>query len=238
MTSPEPRLLDGRSFAAQRALMVERQIAARGVGDARVLAAMGKVPRDAFLPDARRDLAYEDGPVPIPGGQTMSQPYIVALMAEALRLQGGDNVLEIGTGSGYAAAVLAEIAGRVTTVERIATLADTATAKLAELGYGNVDVRLADGTRGWPQAAPYDAIAVAAGGPQVPETLKAQLKIGGRLVMPVGADLEAQDLVCLTRRGEADYQRDRLGHVRFVPLIGAEGWPSPEAADRSARDER
>ena len=238
MTSPASDLppLSGRSFAVLRELMVERQIAARGVHDPRVLAAMRKVPREAFLPEPMRDLAYEDAPVPIAAEQTMSQPYIVALMVEALLLQGGDNVLEIGAGSGYAAAVLAEIAGHVTTVERIAALADAAAARLAALGYGDVDVHCGDGTRGWPAAAPYDAIVVAAGGPQVPESLKAQLKIGGRLVMPVGADQHAQQLVRLTRLGEADFKREHLGDVRFVPLLGAEGWHQPEPAGRTARD--
>jgi len=238
MTSPASDLppLSGRSFAVLRELMVERQIAARGVHDPRVLAAMRKVPREAFLPEPMRDLAYEDAPVPIAAEQTMSQPYIVALMAQALLLQGGDNVLEIGAGSGYAAAVLGEIAGHVTTVERIAALADAAAAKLAALGYGDVDVHRGDGTRGWPAAAPYDAIVVAAGGPQVPESLKAQLKIGGRLVMPVGADQHAQQLVRLTRLGSADFKREHLGDVRFVPLLGAEGWQQPEPAGRTARD--
>lgn len=238
MTSPASDLppLSGRSFAVLRELMVERQIAARGVHDPRVLAAMRKVPREAFLPEPMRDLAYEDAPVPIAAEQTMSQPYIVALMVEALLLQGGDNVLEIGAGSGYAAAVLGEIAGHVTTVERIAGLADAAAAKLAALGYGDVDVHRGDGTRGWPAAAPYDAIVVAAGGPQVPESLKAQLKIGGRLVMPVGADQHAQQLVRLTRLGEADFKWEHLGDVRFVPLLGAEGWQQPEPAGRTARD--
>ena len=238
MTSPASDLppLSGRSFAVLRELMVERQIAARGVHDPRVLAAMRKVPREAFLPEPMRDLAYEDAPVPIAAEQTMSQPYIVALRVEALLLQGSDNVLEIGAGSGYAAAVLGEIAGHVTTVERIAGLADAAAAKLAALGYGDVDVHRGDGTRGWPAAAPYDAIVVAAGGPQVPESLKAQLKIGGRLVMPVGADQHAQQLVRLTRLGEADFTREHLGDVRFVPLLGAEGWQQPEPAGRTARD--
>ena len=239
MTSPasgSPPPLNGRSFAVLRELMVERQIVARGVHDPRVLAAMRKVPREAFLPEPMRDLAYEDAPVPIAGEQTMSQPYIVALMAEALLLQGGDNVLEIGAGSGYAAAVLGEIAGRVTTVERIAALAEAAAARLAELGYRNVDVHQGDGSRGWPQAAPYDAIVVAAAGPQVPDSLKAQLKIGGRLVMPVGADQHAQQLVRLTRLGEADFKCDHFGDVRFVPLLGAEGWQRVEPANKTARD--
>jgi protein-L-isoaspartate(D-aspartate) O-methyltransferase len=231
---------DSRSFAALRDQMVERQVAARGVRDALVLAAMRKVPREAFLPAAIRDVAYEDAPVPIEGEQTMSQPYIVGVMTEALGLKGGENVLEIGAGSGYAAAVLAEIAGKVTTVERIAALADRAAAALAEQGYGNVEVVQGDGSRGWPAAAPYDAIAVAAAGPQVPDSLKSQLKIGGRLVMPVGADQHSQELVRVIRVGEADYQYEHLGDVRFVPLLGAEGWnaPEPKASKRRTKRER
>jgi protein-L-isoaspartate(D-aspartate) O-methyltransferase len=235
MASPDsndPPPPDSGSFAVLRDQMVARQVAARGVRDPLVLAAMRKVPREAFLPGKMRDLAYEDAPVPIAGEQTMSQPYIVALMAEALRLEGGENVLEIGAGSGYAAAVLAEIAGHVTTIERIAVLADAAAAKLAELGYGNVEVHQGDGTRGWPERAPYDAIVVAAGGPQVPESLKAQLAIGGRLVMPVGADQCGQELVRVTRVGDQDYRREHIGDVRFVPLLGAEGWQPPEPAAR------
>jgi len=223
--SPQPA---SRSFAALREQMVDRQVAGRGVRDARVLAAMRKVPREAFLPARMRDFAYDDAPVPLPDDQTMSQPYIVGLMTEALRLHGGENVLEIGAGSGYAAAVLAEIAGRVTTIERIAALAERAAAKLAELGYRHVQVHHGDGSRGWPDQAPYDAIVVAAGGPQVPDSLKRQLAIGGRLVMPIGADQRNQQLVRVTRTGEADYQTEPLGDVRFVPLLGAEGWDAPE----------
>jgi protein-L-isoaspartate(D-aspartate) O-methyltransferase len=217
-----------RDCAALREQMVERQVAGRGVRDARVLAAMRKVPREAFLPARMRDVAYHDAPVPLSDEQTMSQPYIVGLMTEALRLHGGENVLEIGAGSGYAAAVLAEIAGRVTTIERIAALAERAAAKLAELGYRHVHVHPGDGSRGWPDQAPYDAIVVAAGGPQVPDSLKRQLAIGGRLVMPIGADQSNQRLVRVTRTREADYQTEPLRHVRFVPLLGAEGWAVPE----------
>ena len=153
--------------------MVENQIAVRGVRSEAVLGAMRKVPREIFLPERLREFAYEDAPLPIAAGQTISQPYIVALMTEALALEGGEKVLEIGTGSGYAAAVLAEIAAEVHTVERIGQLADTAASTLKALGYRNVHVVHADGTLGWPAAAPYDAIIVAAGGPEVPESLKA-----------------------------------------------------------------
>src|SRR5450755_1250143 len=194
-----------KSFERQRERMVARDIAARGVRDALVLAAMRKVPRELFLPGKLREFAYEDSPLPIAGEQTISQPYIVALMAEALLLEGGEKVLEIGTGSGYAAAVLAEIAAEVYTVERIGQLAEKAAAALAEQGYDNVHVLHGDGTRGWPDHAPYDAIVVAAGGPKIPESLRAQLKIGGRLVIPVGSSARAQELVRVTRVSEDNY---------------------------------
>jgi protein-L-isoaspartate(D-aspartate) O-methyltransferase len=168
------------NFALLRERMAERQVANRGVRSQHVLHAMRTVPREAFLPESMREFAYEDSPLPIAEGQTISQPYIVALMAEALQLTGGEEVLEIGTGSGYAAAVLSRIARNVYTVERIGQLAEKAAAVLADLGYANVHVMHGDGTRGWPDHAPYDAIVVAAGGPEVPESLKAQLKIGGQ----------------------------------------------------------
>jgi protein-L-isoaspartate(D-aspartate) O-methyltransferase len=212
------------SFALLRARMVEQHIAGRGVKDELVLQAMGKVPRELFLPKTLREFAYEDSPLPIEGEQTISQPYIVAFMAEASMIKGGDKVLEIGTGSGYAAAVLSEIAAEVYTVERLGQLADKAAATLAELGYNNVHVLHGDGTRGWPQHAPYDAIVVAAGGPQVPESLKEQLKIGGRLVIPIGADQRAQELVRLTKVSADQYRSEDIADVRFVPLIGEEGW--------------
>ena len=180
------------SCASLRASMVEQYIAARGVKDERVLEAMRQVPRELFLPKNLREFAYEDSPLPIAGEQTISQPYIVAFMAEALMLKGDEKVLEIGAGSGYAAAVLSEIADEVFTVERLGPLADKASATLAELGYDNVHVLHGDGTKGWLEHAPYDAIVVAAGGPQVPESLKEQLKIGGRLVIPVGTDQRTQ----------------------------------------------
>jgi protein-L-isoaspartate(D-aspartate) O-methyltransferase len=204
--------------------MVERNIAARGVRDDLVLGAMGKVPRELFLPERLREFAYEDSPLPIAGEQTISQPYIVAFMAEALMLKGGEKILEIGAGSGYAAAVFSEIAGNVYTVERLGQLADKAAATLADLGYDNVHVLHGDGTRGWPEYAPYDAIVVAAGGPQVPESLKEQLKIGGRLVIPVGADQRSQELVRVTRVSKSEYRSEDIADVRFVPLIGEEGW--------------
>jgi protein-L-isoaspartate(D-aspartate) O-methyltransferase len=170
-----------------------------------------------------QEFAYEDTPLSIADGQTISQPYIVALTVEALGLRGGERVLEIGTGSGYAAAILARIAGQVHTVERLETLAGSAGATLARLGFDNVNVLCADGTLGWPEHAPYDAIAVAAGGPDVPPALLSQLAIGGRLVIPVGPEDE-QMLVRVTREGEADFRREDLTQVKFVPLIGAQGW--------------
>jgi protein-L-isoaspartate(D-aspartate) O-methyltransferase len=219
--------------------MVMRQVEARGIRAPRVLATMRAVPREAFLADAFAEFAYEDAPLPIDEEQTISQPYIVALMTEALGLAGGERVLEIGTGSGYAAAVLAEIAGEVFTVERIAALAQKASSALARLGYANVHVREGDGSLGWAEHAPYDAIVVAAGGPDVPEALKAQLRIGGRLVIPVGADRSVQELVRVTRISQDQWQREDLADVRFVPLIGAEGWkqaksPSKTGSTRSS----
>ena len=204
--------------------MVERQIAARGVRDARVLAAMRKVPREHFMPPEFDEFAYEDSPQPLPRGQTISQPYIVALMIEALRLKGGETVLEIGAGFGYAAAVLGQVAREVYTVETIEQLARAAQANLARQGYDNVHVRHGDGTLGWLEHAPYDAIVVAAGGPSVPEALKQQLKIGGRLVIPVGVDPRAQELLRVTRVAAEEFDTEDLADVRFVPLIGAQGW--------------
>ncbi|MEO6408471.1 MAG: protein-L-isoaspartate(D-aspartate) O-methyltransferase [Burkholderiaceae bacterium] len=213
-----------KSDERRRARMVERDIAARGVVDTRVLAAMRAVPREAFVPALLRDKAFDDRPLPIEFGQTVSQPYIVALMAEALKLQGGEHVLEIGTGSGYAAAVLARLAAQVDTVERIAELADRARRQLVDLGIANVRVHCADGTLGWPDAAPYDAIAVAAGGPAVPPALQGQLAPDGRLVMPVGTSRGWQDLLRVTRIGPDQYRTESLCEVAFVPLVGAQGW--------------
>jgi protein-L-isoaspartate(D-aspartate) O-methyltransferase len=209
---------------ALREKMVSTQLERRGIADARVMAAMRKVPREQFVADSLGEFAYDDAPLPIDAGQTISQPYIVALMTEALEVAPGDRVLEVGTGSGYAAAVLADLAGEVFTIERHENLAASARERLAALGYGNVTVLCGDGTKGWPEAAPFDAIVVAAGGPAVPTSLREQLAIGGRLVIPVGGAENVQRLLRLRRTGGTSYAQQDLGAVRFVPLIGAEGW--------------
>ncbi|WP_419913128.1 protein-L-isoaspartate(D-aspartate) O-methyltransferase [Hoeflea sp.] len=211
-------------FERQRKQMVAGQIRSRGLCDTLVLAAMENVPREAFVPEQYRFMAYDDGPLPIGEGQTISQPYMVAFMVEALALKGGETVLEIGAGSGYAAAVLAEIAEEVYAVERIGALAGLAARNLAETGYDNVHVSHADGTRGLEAHAPYDAILVSAGAPDVPETLKGQLAAGGRIVLPVGSDRRSQSLVRITKTASGEFEREVLADVRFVPLIGAEGW--------------
>jgi len=213
--------------------MVGRQVAARGVRAPLVLKAMREVPREAFLPRQLQEFAYEDSPLPIEAEQTISQPYIVAFMVEALGLSGSEKVLEIGAGSGYAAAVLSRIAGEVYTIERIGQLAEKAASRLADLGYSNVHVLHGDGTLGWTEHAPFDAIVVAAGGPSVPDSLKQQLKIGGRLVIPVGTDPRAQELVRVTRISESEFRSEDIADVRFVPLIGAEGWV-PEKGELAA----
>jgi len=211
-------------YSKLRERMVKRQIAGRGVRSERVLKAMRKVPRERFLPRGQGVFAYDDSPLPIGDGQTISQPYIVAYMAECLALEGGEKVLEIGTGSGYAAAVLAEIAAEVYTIERIEGLATMARTVLDGLGYTTVHVRCGDGTLGWPEEAPYDGIVVSAGGPDVPDTLKHQLKTGGRLVIPIGRSKAYQELIRVTRVAEDDFQTEDLLPVRFVPLVGEEGW--------------
>jgi len=207
----------GRALDADRERMVSEQIVARGVRDPRTLAALRKVPRHLFVPDAAAREAYEDHPLPIGHAQTISQPYIVALMTETLGLKGGETVLEVGTGSGYQAAVLAEIAAHVYSIEIVPTLAEEARERLRRLGYGNVEVRAGDGYAGWPEAAPFDAIIVTAAAPRIPEPLKAQLRDGGRLVLPVGD--ESQELIVVTRSGATFAQR-RVLPVRFVPMTG------------------
>jgi protein-L-isoaspartate(D-aspartate) O-methyltransferase len=226
------------SFARQRAHMVKHHIESRGVRSPLVLEAMGAVPREEFLPSHLREYAYEDTPLPIGEEQTISQPYIVAFMTEALGLSGGERVLEIGAGSGYAAAILSRIAGEVYTVERIGELAAKASEKLSDLGYENVHVLHGDGTRGWEEHAPYDAIIVAAGGPKVPTSLKAQLAIGGRLVIPVGADPKVQELVRVTRLSEDEFKTEDIADVRFVPLLGEEGWAETKPRERAPRRQK
>jgi protein-L-isoaspartate(D-aspartate) O-methyltransferase len=208
----------------QREAMVARQLAGRGINDPAVLAAMRAVPREVFVSEDHANFAYDDGPLPILEGQTISQPYVVALMIQELQIASGDRVLEIGTGSGYAAAIISRIAIQVYTVERLESLATFARQNLDTLGYDNVHVHHADGTLGWREHAPYDAIVVAAGGPEVPEALKDQLAIGGRLIMPVGSEQRAQRLIKVIRKTEEEYERHTLSHVRFVPLIGEQGW--------------
>jgi protein-L-isoaspartate(D-aspartate) O-methyltransferase len=222
-------------FSELRESMVDYQVAARGVRSEKVLDAMRKVPREQFLPESVREFAYEDSPLPIEAGQTISQPYIVAFMAEGLALRGGEKVLEIGAGSGYAAAVLAEIAGEVYTIERIEELAKSAASTLAEAGYDNVHVLHGDGTLGWQEHAPFDGIVVAAGGPEIPDSLKQQLKIGGRMVIPVGDNREFQELLRVTRISETKFETEDLATVRFVPLIGAEGWNTGSATAAAGR---
>lgn len=207
----------------RRDAMVDMQMVARGVRDERVLAALREVPREHFIPAELAEFAYDDTPLPIGAGQTISQPYIVALMLEAATIQPGDCVLEIGAGSGYAAAVMSRIARRVYTIDRQEELADLARDRLAALGYDNVVVRPGDGTLGWSEKAPFDVILVAAGGPRIPKPLCAQLALGGRLIIPVG-EVEEQRLTRVTRTDEANYFEEDLGAVRFVPLIGEHGW--------------
>lgn len=207
-------------FEAARARLVEHL--SLEIRDARVLAAMSRIPRERFVPPQSCHLAYDDMPLPIGLDQTISQPFIIALMTEALELTGGEKVLEVGTGSGYQAAILAELARLVITTERLPALAETAGNVLSELGYTNVEVHLAEETLGWRREAPYDAIIVTAGAPQIPAGLLAQLRVGGRLVVPVGSRY-VQELCKITRRrGKNTVQN--LGGCRFVPLIGKDAW--------------
>jgi protein-L-isoaspartate(D-aspartate) O-methyltransferase len=209
----------------RRARMVSDQLAARGIEDAAVLDAFGRVPREEFVPHEEQRHAYFDGPLSIGHGQTISQPYVVAMTVEALALRGHERVLEIGAGSGYAAAILGLLAREVDTIERLPELASSASERLARLGFANVHVHCADGTLGWPPNAPYEAICVAAGAPRPPQPLLDQLGIGGRLVIPHG-DTSSQHLVRIIRRGEHDFVEEDLGEVRFVPLVGEAGWPA------------
>jgi len=203
---------------AQRMMMVERQIRARGVKDSRVLAAMERVPREEFVPPDQRPYAYEDGPLPIGQRQTISQPYIVALMTELAAVEQGDKVLEIGTGSGYQAAILAELTPHVYTIEILPKLAERARNTLRRLGYDDVQVKTGDGYLGWPEYAPFDAIIVTCAPESVPEPLKEQLKDGGRMVIPVGRQWTGQTLYVLRKHGD-DLEQEAVIPVRFVPMV-------------------
>jgi protein-L-isoaspartate(D-aspartate) O-methyltransferase len=215
--------LSPADLSEARARMVERQLRRRGVDDGRVLEAMGLVSRELFVPEGLRHLAYADGALPIASGQTISQPFIVATICSLLGLSGDERVLDVGTGSGYQAAVLAELADEVVTIERVPELAEGARAALAEAGYANVEVRVGDGSLGVPDRAPYDAVAVAAAAPSVPPALYEQLAEGGRLVVPRGGR-GGQDLVLVERASEGPVER-RSVSCRFVPLLGEEGFP-------------
>ena len=211
-------------FDAERERMVEQQLVPRGIEDQRVLDAMRRVPRHVFVPDQLARYAYDDRPLPIDDGQTISQPYIVALMLEAARIGPEDAVLDVGTGSGYAAAVAAQLAHRVVSIERKPGLAIEAAATLEALGY-RVEVVTGDGTLGWPAGAPYDAIVAAATGPSVPAAWVDQLAAGGRIVMPVGRSGGAQHLAVFERRADGSLAETNLGAVAFVPLLGEQAWP-------------
>lgn len=217
-----------------RRLLVE-ELRRHGIADERVLGAIGRVRRDAFVPGELFDRAYENVALPIGRGQTISQPYVVALMTQELGLEGAERVLEVGTGSGYQAAILAELAGTVVSVERVPDLLESAGRVLSALGYVNVELHQANGTLGWPPGAPYDRIIVTAAGPEVPDILMAQLAPGGRLVMPVGT-LEAQQLI-LVRRTDEGFDETTLGGVRFVPLVGESGWPETSLTELPQSDD-
>ncbi len=215
--------------------MVRDQLVARGIVDPRVLAVFAAVPREEFVPETGRSHAYEDRPLPIGSGQTISQPYVVAFMAEALALGPDDHVLEVGAGSGYAAAILSRLAHDVVAVERIPELAAAAAATLAALGYDTVEVRAADGSVGAADEAPFDAVCVSASGPEVPPALVGQLAPAGRLVMPVG-DRSNQQLVRIVRHADGRVSRQDIGSVRFVPLVGEQGWrPTPPGRQHRGR---
>jgi protein-L-isoaspartate(D-aspartate) O-methyltransferase len=211
-------------FAAEREAMVERQLRRRGISEPPILEAFRSVPREAFVGAAYAHLAYGDHPLPIEADQTISQPYIIALMIQAAAIEAGDSVLEVGSGSGYAAAVISRIASKVLGIERQHELVEIARERLRRLGYDNVDIVEGDGTKGWPQGAPYDAILAAASGSHVPRPLIQQLRPSGRLVMPLGQPGAVQKLVKVTKLPDGMLQQSDLGAVRFVPLIGEEGW--------------
>ena len=211
-------------FAELRERMVRRQIEARGIADPLILDAFRAVPREQFVDEGQRQWAYDDHPLPIEAGQTISQPYIVALMIEAAEIFPGDVVLEVGAGSGYAAAVMSRIARMVIGIERQHDLVNSAQERLHRLGYDNVSIVEGDGTRGWPEEEPYDAILAAATGSHIPHPLVDQLAPGGRLVMPIGEPGDVQDLIKVVKRPDGSLVEKNLGGVRFVPLIGEEGW--------------
>jgi protein-L-isoaspartate(D-aspartate) O-methyltransferase len=213
-------------FTQARSRMVERQLRRRGIEDERVLAAMAEVPREDFVPERVRESAYNDSALPIGHQQTISQPWVVAAICQALRLNGDEIVLEIGTGSGYSAAVLAKLARKVISIERVPELGEAARAKLEELGITNVDVIVGDGSRGHPEHAPYDAIAIHAATPEAPHSLIAELAPGGRLVVPIATG--SADLLTAFLRQNGDLRQETIGPCRFVPLIGAEGFNPPE----------
>ena len=210
--------------------MVERQLRRRGIYDERVLEAMAEVPREHFVPDAVRKSAYNDSALPIGYEQTISQPWVVAAICQAMNLQGGERVLEIGTGSGYSAAVLARLAAHVTSLERVPELAETARQRLDELGVEGVDVIVADGSRGYPDGAPYDAIAVHAATPEAPHSLIGELASDGRLVVPIATG--SADLLTAFVRENGNLRQESIGPCRFVPLIGAEGFNPPEGGSK------
>jgi len=215
-------LRTGNDFSKLSLRMVEEQIIARGIKDERVIAAMKKVPRHLFVEEALQGRAYSDHPLPIGDKQTISQPYMVALMTEAMALTGKEKVLEIGTGSGYQTAILAECAAKVFSIERIRTLAIQARKRLLELGYTNIEIKFSDGTMGWVDESPFDAILVTAAAPEVPQPLVDQLKAEGRMAIPVGnADVQELLLVIKTEEG---IRKEDLGGCRFVKLIGRHGW--------------
>ena len=218
-------------FASEREEMVERQLKGRGITEPEILDAFRAVPREAFISEEYAHLAYGDHPLPIEANQTISQPYIVALMIEAAQIQSGDNVLEVGAGSGYAAAVISRIAHNVIGIERQHDLVDVSQERLKRLGYDNVEIVEGDGTRGWPESAPFDAILAAASGSHVPQPLLDQLSDGGRLVMPIGDEHATQRLVRLVRSAADRFDETDLGGVMFVPLVGAQGWNDARDGD-------
>ncbi len=224
--------------SALRRLMVEEQLVARGISDKRVLEAMSMVPREVFVPEEQRPFAYEDRPLPIELGQTISQPYVVALMAQAARVSPSDRVLEVGAGSGYAAAVLSELGAEVYAIERHPELTASARARLTQAGYGRVHVLCGDGTHGLPAQAPFDAIFVSAAAPAVPSVLLDQLALEGRLIVPVGSYPGPQKLLRVVRESSLGFAEENLGQVHFVRLVGAHGWPEERSPDEPSEGVR